>query len=144
MAAARRFPPAVLKGVRAGKYFGIRAGDGAHRFIGIWMVVVVGRVFVRSWTLTPEGWYRTFLSDPGGAIRLADRTVRIRAVHTRSERLLSAVDRAYAEKYVAPESGEPATVYVQGDVVLGVRPRLVLAWEYATCAYRTDWVFDED
>jgi PPOX class probable F420-dependent enzyme len=56
---------------------------------------------------------------------------------------LERVDRAYAEKYVAPESGERATVYVQGDVVICLRPRLVLAWEYATCAYRTDWEFDE-
>ena len=54
---------------------------------------------------------------------------------------LQRVDQAYAEKYVAPESGERATIFVHGDVVLRVRPRLVLAWEYATCAYRTDWEF---
>src|SRR5207249_722019 len=55
---------------------------------------------------------------------------------------LEAVDRAYAEKYVAPESGEQATIFVPGDVVLRVRPRRVLAWEYANCSYRTDWEFD--
>ena len=38
----------------------IRAG-AEHRFIGIWAVVVDGRVFVRSWSLKPQGWYRTFL-----------------------------------------------------------------------------------
>ncbi len=54
---------------------------------------------------------------------------------------LERVDRAYAEKYVAPESGERATVFIHGDVVFRVRPRHVLAWEYATCAYRTDWEF---
>jgi PPOX class probable F420-dependent enzyme len=52
---------------------------------------------------------------------------------------LERVDRAYAEKYVAPDSGERATVFVEGDVVLRVRPRHVSAWSYATCAYRTDW-----
>src|SRR5262249_39123339 len=55
---------------------------------------------------------------------------------------LARVDRAYAEKYVAPESGERATVLVRGDVVLRVRPRRVLAWEYANVSYRTDWEFD--
>lgn len=55
---------------------------------------------------------------------------------------LERVDRAYAGKYVAPESGERASVFVRGDVVLRVTPRLVLAWEYATCSYRTDWEFE--
>jgi PPOX class probable F420-dependent enzyme len=55
---------------------------------------------------------------------------------------LERVNRGYADKYVAPESGERATIFVHGDVVLRVRPRRVLAWEYATCAYRTDWEFD--
>jgi hypothetical protein len=107
--AARKFPARVLGTLTASRYVWIRAGT-VHRFIGIWMVVVAGRVFVRSWTLKPDGWYHTFLGDPAGAIRLADRTVRIRAVRTRSERLLSAVDRAYAEKYTSAS----ARTYVRG------------------------------
>jgi hypothetical protein len=67
-------------------------------------VVVGGRVFVRSWTLKPEGWQRTFQKDPYGAIRLTGRAVRIRAVRTRSERLLREVDRAYRNKYTTPGS----------------------------------------
>ena len=54
---------------------------------------------------------------------------------------LERVDRAYAEKYVDPHSGARATIFVEGDVVFRVRPRLVMAWEYATCSTRTDWVF---
>ena len=53
---------------------------------------------------------------------------------------LARVDGAYREKYVDPHSGMHATIFVEGDVVFRVRPRLVLAWEYATCANRTDWV----
>ena len=41
----------------------IRAGNRMHRFIGIWVVVVDDRVFVRSWSLKPQGWYRTFLAE---------------------------------------------------------------------------------
>jgi len=44
----------------------IRAGTEPHRFIGIWAVVVDGRVFVRSWSLKPRSWYRTFREDPVG------------------------------------------------------------------------------
>jgi nitroimidazol reductase NimA-like FMN-containing flavoprotein (pyridoxamine 5'-phosphate oxidase superfamily) len=52
---------------------------------------------------------------------------------------LDRVDRAYAEKYVDPHSGAQATIFVEGDNVYRVRPRLVMTWEYATCSTRTDW-----
>jgi hypothetical protein len=52
---------------------------------------------------------------------------------------LERVDRGYAEKYVAPTTGERATVFVADDHVYRVRPRLVSAWSYATAATRTDW-----
>ena len=55
---------------------------------------------------------------------------------------LARLDRAYAEKYVAPDTGERATIFVEGDVVFRVRPRHVLAWSYANVGYRTDWRFD--
>jgi hypothetical protein len=64
-------------------------------------VVVEGRVFVRSWSLKPRSWWRTLLIEPVGAIRVAGRTVAVRAVRTRSERLKDAVSRAYLEKYGA-------------------------------------------
>ncbi len=82
----------------------IRAGAQPHRFIGIWVVVVEERVFVRSWSLKPRSWYRTFLEEPRGAVRVAGREICVRAVRTRSELLKDAVDRAYLEKYNTPGS----------------------------------------
>lgn len=76
----------------------IRAGPD-HRFIGIWVVVVEGRVFVRSWSLKPQSWYRTFRKDPRGAILLDGRVIPVRAVRTRSELRKDAVSSAYLEKY---------------------------------------------
>jgi PPOX class probable F420-dependent enzyme len=55
---------------------------------------------------------------------------------------LERLDHAYAAKYVDPGSGARATVFVEGDVAFRVRPRVVVAWEYATCSNRTDWRFD--
>ena len=100
----RRFPKAVVAAIHKGKRLGIRAGAGPHRMIGIWAVVVEGRVFVRSWSREPRSWWRTFLEDPRGIIDVGGRTIRVRAVQTRSSRLKDAVDRAYLEKYHTPGS----------------------------------------
>lgn len=95
----RALAPAVRDALRDGTILRIRAGPGRHRFIGIWVVVVDGRVFVRSWSRKPRSWWRTFLEDPTGAIRVGGRTIRVRAARIRSERILRAVDRAYLKKY---------------------------------------------
>jgi hypothetical protein len=99
MSAARRFPPRTLAAIGQSKALYIRAGTRPHRFIGIWVVVVEERVFVRSWSLKPRSWYRTFLEDPRGAIRLGARTIAVRAARTRSDRVKDLVSRAYMEKY---------------------------------------------
>jgi hypothetical protein len=93
----------VVSAIAAGKMLAIRAG-AEHRFIGIWAVVVDDRVFVRSWSLKPRSWYRTFLDEPIGAIQVAGRTIGVRAVFRRGERLLDAVSAAYLEKYNTPGS----------------------------------------
>src|SRR2546427_11888185 len=100
----RHFPKKVVAAIRDGKILGIRAGTKPHRVIGIWAVVVEGRVFVRSWSVKPRSWYRTFLQEPRGAIQVAGREIPVRAVRTKSERLKDAVDRAYLEKYRTPGS----------------------------------------
>ena len=100
----RRFPAGVVAAIRDGQVLGIRAGTQPHRIIGIWAVVVEGRVFVRSWSLKPRSWWRTLLEEPRGIVQVAGRTIPVRAVQTRSERLKDAIDRAYLEKYHTPGS----------------------------------------
>jgi len=100
----RRFSKALLAAIRNGHILGIRAGTQPHRFIGIWAVVVECRVFVRSWSLKPRSWYRTFLEEPRGAIQVAEHEIAVRAVRTRSERLKDAINRAYLQKYNTPGS----------------------------------------
>ena len=100
----RRFSSNIIAALSKSKILGIRAGSGAHRFIGIWHIVVDNRLFVRSWTVKPNGWYRTFLEEPRGAIQVGNQAIAIRAMQTKSERLKDTVDRAYAEKYNTPGS----------------------------------------
>jgi hypothetical protein len=101
---ARRFDKETLEAICDAKILGIRAGTKPHRVIGIWAVVVEGRVFVRSYSLKPRSWYRTFREEPRGVIVVNDREVPVRPVFTRSERLKKLVDRAYAEKFPTPGS----------------------------------------
>ena len=87
-----------------------KGGTKPHRIIGIWTVVVEGRVFVRSYSLKPRSWYRTFREQPRGVIEVNGRGIKVRPVFTRSERLKTAVDRAYREKYNTPGS----LIFVKG------------------------------
>src|SRR5436305_14513909 len=98
MTAPRRFSGRALGELGQAKILGVRAG-AEHRHTGVWVVVVEGRAFVRSWNDKPAGWYRAFLAQPLGSIQLAGREIAIRARQLRGERLRDAVTRAYAEKY---------------------------------------------
>ena len=118
------FSAAVLAALDKGKILGLRAGDDGHRFIGLWVVVVEGRVFVRSWSLKPRSWWRTFLRTPQGAIQVGTRTLPVRALQTRAERVRAAVSRAYRAKYATPGSvkyardlGRPRSVATTTELV---------------------------
>jgi hypothetical protein len=54
---------------------------------------------------------------------------------------LERIDLAYGEKSIAPESGERATIFNEGDDCYRVRVEHVMAWIYGTVGYRTDWRF---
>jgi hypothetical protein len=101
------FTDEVIAIIHKDRIFGIRAGsDSNHRVIGIWVVVVDGRVFVRSYTMKPSGWWRTFLEDPYGEIFVSKRKrgIKVRAVQVRSEKTKDLVSAAYKEKYNTPGS----------------------------------------
>jgi len=105
MGQKNRFPKEILDTLHREKILGIRAGtDSVHRVIGVWVVVVEGRVFVRSWSMKPRSWWRTFLEDPYGSIFLGETEIPIRAIQSRSERLKDLVSTAYQEKYNTPGS----------------------------------------
>jgi hypothetical protein len=102
MKASRRFPEDVLTALQKTKGLRIRAGTGTHRFIGIWFVIVRDRVFVRSWSVKPNGWYRMFLKEPRGTIQTADGEIAVRAIRIQSKSLRDAVDRAYLDRFNTP------------------------------------------
>jgi hypothetical protein len=95
---ARRFSGPTLEELANARILGVRAGT-EHRYTGVWVVVVEGRAFVRSWNDRPTGWYRAFQAQPLGSIQLAGRDIAVLARRLRSKRLREAVTRAYAAKY---------------------------------------------
>jgi hypothetical protein len=102
-----QFSPEIIKRIHAEHILGIRAGtDSDHRAIGIWAVVVGGRVFVRSWSMKPRSWWRTLLKDPHAEIYVAKhkRGIKVRAVQVKSGKMKEAVSAAYREKYNTPGS----------------------------------------
>jgi hypothetical protein len=102
----RRFRESVVAAIGDA----IQAGTRPHRTIGIWAVVVNGRVFARSWDAKDGGWYRTLVEEPYGVIEVNGRRIRVSAVRARGERLNDAIDAAYAAKYHTPGSVK----YVRG------------------------------
>ena len=110
MTTKKRFSSRILADLEASRILGIRAGSQPHRFIGIWMVIVQQRVFVRSWDIKPNGWYHAFLEEPVGTIQVSGREIPVRARKARGERLMEAIDQAYRERYPTPGSRK----YVEG------------------------------
>lgn len=101
----KKFPKATLSKINKERMLGIRAGTNSeHKVIGIWVVTVNGRVFVRSWSKKPRSWWRTFLEDPNGTIYVAGskRGVKVRAIQVRNKELNDLVTKAYKEKYNKP------------------------------------------
>jgi hypothetical protein len=79
--------------------------------------VVEGRVFARSWSDKPTGWFRAFRKQPGGTIQVGDLEIPVRARLATGTRIRDAVTMAFAEKYKTKASrkwvegfAEPARV----------------------------------
>jgi hypothetical protein len=92
------FPDDVVEALRKAKILGVRSGT-AHRYTGVWVVVVDDRVFVRSWNDKPTGWFQAFKKEPTGTIQVGEVELSIRGKSVRSARIRDAVTAAYAEKY---------------------------------------------
>lgn len=108
--AKAQFSDRLVDAFNAAKIIGVRAGRKPHRFIGVWVVVVKDRVFVRPWNNKPDGWYQAFLEEQEGRIQVAEREVRVRVRKVRGERLMDAIDLTYRTKYPTPGS----RAYVEG------------------------------
>ena len=98
MAKEATFADDVVEALSRAKILGVRAGT-EHRYTGIWVVVIDGRVFVRSWNDKPTGWFRAFRKQPGGTIQVGELEIPVRGKPVSSARIRDAVTAAFGEKY---------------------------------------------
>jgi len=98
MSKADTFAADVVEAFRKAKIMGVRAGD-EHRYTGVWVVVVEGRVFARSWNDKPTGWFQAFRKHASGAVQVGDFELPVRGRVVRSAHIRNAVTAAYVEKY---------------------------------------------
>lgn len=98
MAKADTFAADIVEAFRKSKIMGVRAGT-EHRHIGVWVVVVDGRVFARSWNDKPTGWFQAFRKQASGAVQVGDLELPVRGRVVRTARIRDAVTAAYGEKY---------------------------------------------
>ncbi len=93
-----KFSKTIIETAHSAKIMGVRAGT-EHKYTGVWVVVVEGRVFARSWSDKPTGWFRAFRKQPVGSVQIGDREIPVRGKPVRSARILDGVTAAFAEKY---------------------------------------------
>jgi len=93
-----RFSDNLIDAFTNAKIIGVRSGT-QHPYTGVWVVVVKGRVYARSWSDKPTGWFRAFKREPNGLVQVATHELPVRAKFPRSARVLSAVTEAFAQKY---------------------------------------------
>ena len=93
-----KFANDVVEVFRSAKIMGVRAGT-EHRYTGVWVVVVEGRVFARSWNDKPSGWFQAFRKHASGTVQVGDVELPVRGRPVRSARIRDAVTAAYGEKY---------------------------------------------
>ena len=98
MSKADTFAADVVEAFSKAKIMGVRAGN-EHRYTGVWVVVVDGRVFARSWNDKPTGWFQAFLKESSGMVQVGELELPVRGNVVRSSRLRDAVTAAYGEKY---------------------------------------------
>ena len=76
-----------------------RDGDSPEHRTIIWVVVVEGEVFVRSVRGQRGRWYREILSNPEGALHVADYRIPVQAAPATEGATVDAVSAAFRSKY---------------------------------------------
>jgi hypothetical protein len=92
-----------------------RSAKGAQHSVIIWVVVVHGAPYVRSYLGKRGRWYRELLARKDGALVARGKRVRIRPAKVRSPEIIRAVSNAFRKKYRT--SGSSLEAMVGRDVL---------------------------
>lgn len=126
-------------------WLGTTRPDGRPHAVPVWYIwdgrslyFISGQRLQKSKNLARQPWIVVHAGD-GDDVIILEGPVEI--VTDRAE--LERVDAAYRAKYVDPGSGAQATIFEPEADLYRVNVKRIMAWEYATVANRTDWVFPQ-
>ncbi len=97
----KHFSKAFLKCIHETQITSVRAGKDREKFTGIWMVVVEGRIFARSYNLSERSWYTAFLKGNSGDIRCKKEIIPVKGLKPADINIITeAINKAYEKKYL--------------------------------------------
>lgn len=115
--------------------------DGRPHAVPVWfcwyesdIYFVTGRGTQKARNLAHQPYAIVHAADGDDAIILEGRVDTVTDPATRER-----INTLYGEKYVAPRTGERASIFGANDDVYRVRVQHVMVWEYGDMATRTDW-----
>ena len=119
--------------------------DGRPHAVPVWytwdgrfLYFISGRPLQKSKNLVRQPWIVVHAGDGDDVIILEGKA---EIVTDQAE--LEKVEADYRAKYVDPGTGAQATIFEPEADLYRVNVKRVMAWEYATVANRTDWLFEE-
>lgn len=108
--------PDIISYINSNNLVGIRGGSKPRDFLNIWMVVVAGRIFARSWSMSERSWYTAFLAEETGAIKCGETEVAVRGIIPADiETLGPMINQAYLQKYTSEHNRPYARGIVQPE-----------------------------
>ena len=97
----KKNPKAFLKCINETQITSVRAGKGREKFTGIWMVVVKGRVFGRSYYGAERSWYTALLKGDIGDIKCGKEILPVKGLKPADiNTIAKAINKAYERKYL--------------------------------------------
>jgi hypothetical protein len=103
----KHFSKTLLKCISDTQITSVRAGKDREKFTGIWMVVVDGRIFGRSYTLSERSWYTALLNGDSGDIKCGKEIIPIKGAKPKDiKRITAAINKAYEKKYLVKASNK--------------------------------------
>jgi|SRR5689334_15616766 len=97
----KHFSKTFLKCIDETQITSVRAGDEREKFTGIWMIVVDGRIFGRSYTLSERSWYTALANGEAGDIKCAKEVVPVKGKKPEDiDAISGAINNAYEKKYL--------------------------------------------
>ena len=98
----RQFSPDALRTLNAAEEVQIepRSVDGrSGQPVTIWVIVVDGDVYVRSYKGPQGRWYQSLLTRPDGVLHADGQAIPFRAIKVEDAQTIARVSEAYRRKY---------------------------------------------